>query len=91
MLPGATIAGRRRRGRLFRRERAHVRGTTPWRRTSSTCHAVSSTTATGSRITWNVYIWPKFVTLKKAPIPTELSPSFACVEIHCASKFCCER
>ena len=28
--------------------------------------------------------------LKNAPIPTEFIASFACVEIHWASKFCCE-
>ena len=51
----------------------------------------SATTATGSRMTWKVYIWPKSTTLKKAPMPTELSPSLPSLAIHCESKFCCER
>ena len=36
-------------------------------------------------------ICPKFKTLKNAPPPVELMPSFACVEIHCESKFVWER
>ena len=36
-------------------------------------------------------IWPKLMTLKKAPAPVELMPSLAWVEIHCESKFCWER
>ncbi len=36
-------------------------------------------------------IWPKFIGLKNAPTPTELNASFALVEIHWASKFCCDR
>ena len=38
-----------------------------------------------------MYIWPKSMTLKKAPIPTELRPSLPSLAIHCASKFCWER
>ncbi len=36
-------------------------------------------------------IWAGLSTLKKAPIPTALRPSFAWVEIHCESKFGCDR
>src|SRR5664279_2880879 len=36
-------------------------------------------------------IWPGSRTLKKAPILTAFSPSLACVEIHCESKFDWER
>ena len=36
-------------------------------------------------------ICPKFITLKNAPTPTELNASLPLVEIHCESKFCCER
>src|ERR1700712_3291474 len=30
------------------------------------------------------------MTLKNEPTPAAFNPSFACVAIHCASKFCCE-
>ena len=36
-------------------------------------------------------IWPKFSTFQNAPAPVALMPSLAWVEIHCESKFCCER
>src|SRR5664279_652754 len=37
-----------------------------------------------------LYIWPKLVRLKNEPIPTAFIASLAWVEIHWASKFCCE-
>ncbi len=39
----------------------------------------------------HISIWPKFITLKNAPTPTELNASLPLVEIHWESKFCCER
>jgi hypothetical protein len=39
----------------------------------------------------HISIWPKFITLKNAPTPTELNASLPLVEIHCESKFCCDR
>ncbi len=36
----------------------------------------------------HISIWPKFITLKNAPTPTELNASLPLVEIHCESKFC---
>ncbi len=36
----------------------------------------------------HISIWPKFITLKNAPTPTELNPSLPLVAIHCESKFC---
>ena len=50
----------------------------------------SATTASGSRKMCHEYIWPKFRRLKNAPMPIEFMASLAWVEIHCASKFCCE-
>jgi len=44
----------------------------------------------GSSRMWKLYIWPKLSRLKKAPIPDAFMASLACVEIHWASKFCCE-
>ena len=38
----------------------------------------------------HISIWPKFITLKNAPTPTELNASLPLVEIHCESKFCCD-
>ena len=43
----------------------------------------------GSSRMCHISICPKSMTLKYAPMPTELSPSLAWVEIHCESKFCC--
>jgi hypothetical protein len=39
----------------------------------------------------HISIWPKFITLKNAPTPTELNASLPLVEIHWESKFCCDR
>ena len=39
----------------------------------------------------HISIWPKFITLKNAPTPTELNASLPLVAIHWASKFCCDR
>ena len=56
-----------------------------------TCSTTSTPTTSGSSITCHSSIWPGSSTLKYAPIPTELSPSLAWVEIHCESKFDCDR
>ena len=38
----------------------------------------------------HISCWPKFITLKNAPTPTELNASLPLVEIHWESKFCCD-
>ena len=50
-----------------------------------------SATPMGSRTMCHISIWPKLRTFQKAPAPVELMPSLAWVEIHCESKFCCDR
>jgi hypothetical protein len=47
-----------------------------------------ATSAMGTRTMCHMSIWPKFITLKNAPTPTELNASLPLVEIHCESKFC---
>src|SRR6202035_5690224 len=55
-----------------------------------TCAITRATTASGSSRMWYEYIWPKFMRLKNEPTPTAFIASLAWVEIHWASKFCCE-
>ena len=45
------------------------------------------TSATGSGATWNVTIWPRFVTLKTEPTPIAFMTSLASNAIHWALKF----
>ena len=63
----------------------------PRRRTSRMCRPAISVTPMGSRTMCHMSICPKFRTFQKAPAPVALMPSLAWVEIHCESKFCCER
>jgi len=47
--------------------------------------------AIGMSTMCHISIWPKFITLKNAPTPTELNASLPLVEIHWESKFGCDR
>jgi len=39
----------------------------------------------------HISIWPKFIRLKKAPIPAALKASLPLMAIHWESKFCWDR
>ncbi len=45
----------------------------------------------GMRTMCHISIWPKFITLKNAPMPVALRASLPLVAIHWESKFCCDR
>ena len=49
-----------------------------------------ATSTIGMSTICHISIWPKFMMLKKAPIPTGLNASFPLADIHCESKFCWE-
>ena len=61
---------------------------TPRTRTSSTCAPTSAIRMIGTSTTCHSSIWPKFITLKNAPIPVALNASLPLEEIHWESKFC---
>jgi hypothetical protein len=63
---------------------------TPRTRTSSTCAPVIVISTTGRSTMCHISICPVFITLKNAPIPTELKASLPLAEIHWESKFCCD-
>ena len=49
-----------------------------------------ATSTSGTSTMCHISIWPKFITLKNAPTPTELNASLPLAEIHCESKFDCD-
>ena len=57
----------------------------------STCAPMTAIRMIGISTMCHISIWPKFSTLKNAPIPTALNASLPLVAIHCESKFCCDR
>jgi hypothetical protein len=59
---------------------------TPRAWTSSTCAPTTATMMIGTSTMCHISIWPKFITLKNAPTPTELNASLPLAEIHCESK-----
>ena len=55
------------------------------------CAPTMATRTMGTSTTCQSSIWPKSIARQKAPIPTELKASLPLAEIHCESKFCCDR
>jgi len=55
------------------------------------CAPTMAISTIGMSTMCHMSIWPKFITLKNAPAPTELSTSLPLAEIHWESKFCCDR
>ena len=55
------------------------------------CAPMMAVSAMGTSTMCHISIWPKFIAFQIAPIPTALKASLPLVEIHCESKFCCER
>ena len=55
------------------------------------CAPTIATSAMGTSTTCQSSIWPKSIARQNAPMPTELKASLPLAEIHCESKFCCDR